>query len=1186
MPRSMSSYQRWFVAAGIAFLSAVSLLRAGTTGKITGIVRDQSGQPLPGVAVQISGLRLGGVTDADGRYFILQVPPGTHEVQANMVGYRTSITRDVLVGADRTTTLNFTLREETIEVEAVVVTAGRPPIEVDVTSSQTTVNSARVAEVPVNQMLDVLAYEPGVSIARDNELNIRGGGATQIRFQVDGLDRTDGLTNKPYTQLNQTLVAEVTLLTGGFNAEYGNVRSGMVNVVTKAGNERGPNRGWVSGVYSMTPTARKKHFGPGGYSEDQFDYRTALLSDANTVGATGAADPYGAIYWPNLYESTRTDTAFRRVWTAAPNTYKVFDGWASRVTNANATNRGAGVYGKGTRTKPWTADQIIEAWRYEANLNENVWGYSHEPDWSLDLSAGWGLPRKLGGIVIGYVTNKEMTITPALRPYYRDETFDVKLTLTPVDRLKWSFSYMHGTGVSTGNGTSSYDPEMAETAGSIGIGGDAVSLRTAGDLLGTVYMSKGSYGNNRLNLSYNSFLDATFWQWGTALTYTISPATFATAAFGQTHTEYELVRDWPRADISDFSTTGTYKPSSTFSYRAWLQMFALSWSDVNGDGRGDLPNDLNDALTPGRAFLEYPYGFPSAYKSVPSQTVYVNRQFVFAPGDTARVVSPQGWVQEGYYDLSGTFWLGEGGQQYMTSHAVQTAARADITHAMGSHTLKTGAEYLLADLEYHAEEASRIIGSRSNSNYRDYGGKFPASQPSILGIFLQDKFESQGMVMNFGLRAERFDGGAPVFMPDMIYDTRLFSPNNGKYWFDSLCVANGWNVNDPAWGALPGSIGEAWSKFEKNGILDKFPMPYDVVAALPQRPAKAHWRLAPRFGISHPVSVRTKFFFNYGIFYSMAKPAQMYGLGEHDGRTGALGRFEQLYYPELRPAKTTMYEVGFEQVLPFSFVFKTTGYAKYNVDQVTGVQIHAGATDSYRTYRNANYQDIRGLEMKLARNGRFVSGWATYQIIATRSGQTGLTDLYQNPTMNVYYTPLVTTNSPANNIAASVRVGTPVEWGLLTGGWGASIIGRYNENTGEVIYNPNNQPRRELPPEWIMRGRDYWGADLKFTKDVAIGRQRRASVYLDVTNFLNRKYLNGTYMNGNDYLAYVVERRAQGEKDLRVGDPSTWDALTQPYRIRKADGTYTQWKAPISPRTDWIMFLYPRAYRAGIRFDL
>jgi len=129
-------------------------------------------------------------------------------------------------------------------------------------------------------------------------------------------------------------------------------------------------------------------------------------------------------------------------------------------------------------------------------------------------------------------------------------------------------------------------------------------------------------------------------------------------------------------------------------------------------------------------------------------------------------------------------------------------------------------------------------------------------------------------------------------------------------------------------------------------------------------------------------------------------------------------------------------------------------------------------------------------------------------------------------------------------------------------------------------------PRRELPPEYVLRGRDSWGTSAKFTKDALVGRNRRISVYLDISNLFNRKYLNGTYMNGGEYLSYIVERRAQGETDLRVGDPSTWDALTKPYRIKRADGTYTAWKAPISPRTDWLGFLSPRAYRAGIRFDL
>ncbi len=1189
MVRSTPSFRRWFFFAAALVLSSVPFLRAGTTGKITGTVRQSGGQPIPGVAVQISGLRLGGITDAEGRYFILQVPPGVHEVQASMVGFRTSVAQNVGVSADRTTTLNFTLQEETIEVEAVVVTAGRPPIEADVTSSQTTVNARRVAEIPVNQMLDVLAYEPGVSLSRDTELNIRGGGATQVRFQVDGLDRTDGLTNKPYTQLNQTLVAEVTLLTGGFNAEYGNVRSGMVNVVTKDGTERGVGRGWVSGVYSGTPTARKKHFGPGAYDEAQFDYYTVMQSDSSTHGPTGAADPYGAIYWPNLYESTRNDTAFRRVWTAAPNMYKVFDGWNARVTAANANNRGAGVYGKGTRTKPWTAAQMIEAWRYETNLNEGVWGYSNKPDWSLDIAAGWGLPHKLGGIVVGYVTNKEMTVVPALRPYYIDQTFDVKLTLTPIDRLKWSFSYMRGTSESTGNGTAGYDPEMASTAGAVAIGSDPVSFRTASDLLGTVNQSKTASGNNRLNLSFNSLLDGSFWQWGTALTYTLSQHTFATAAFGQTRSKWDLQRDMPRADINDFSPTGSYRPPSTFSYGAWLLMLIplSDWSDINGDGTPDRPTSAEDATAPGRAYMGNPYGYGAAYPFVPSRTVFVNRQMVFAPGDTAVVVSPQGWAQDGYFDLSGTFWLGEGGTQWMTSNSVQTAVRGDVTHVIGDHTIKAGAEFLLSDLEYHTEQDARLLGSRFSVNYRDYGGKFPAARPNILGVFLQDKFESQGLIMNYGLRLERFDGGAPYYMPDLIYDDRLYSPLHGKYWFDSLLVARGWNVNDPAWGPLPGNQYEAWTKFVKNGVPEQFPMPWDVMNALPQRDAKAHWRLAPRFGISHPVSDRTKFFFNYGIFYSMAKPAHMYGTGLHDARIGGGGgRFEHMFNPELRPARTTSYEVGFEHLFPLNFVLKTTGYTKANVDQVTGLQVRTGSGDGYRIYRNANYQDIRGLEIKLSRNGRFVSGWATYQIIATRSGQTGLEELRQNIAASSYYTPLVSTNSPADVVMASVRVGTPLEWGLLRGGWGASIVQTYSESTGEILYNPNAVPRRELPPEYVLRGRDSWGTSAKLTKDISLGRQRHVSLYLDINNLFNRKYLNGTYMNGNDYLAYIVERRAQGETDLRVGDPSTWDALTQPYRVKKADGTYTAWKAPISPRTDWLMFLYPRSYRAGVRFDL
>ncbi|HOS66271.1 MAG TPA: carboxypeptidase regulatory-like domain-containing protein, partial [Candidatus Latescibacteria bacterium] len=152
---------------------------AGTTGKITGTVKTSDGTPLPGVAIEVVGLRLGAMTDADGRYLILLVPPGECAVRASMMGFRPVITQNVEVSSDRTTTVNFTLREEAIEVAPLVVTAGRPNIEVDVTSSQTTVDARRVAEIPVGKMLDALGYEPGVSVARDNELSIRGGGPSE-----------------------------------------------------------------------------------------------------------------------------------------------------------------------------------------------------------------------------------------------------------------------------------------------------------------------------------------------------------------------------------------------------------------------------------------------------------------------------------------------------------------------------------------------------------------------------------------------------------------------------------------------------------------------------------------------------------------------------------------------------------------------------------------------------------------------------------------------------------------------------------------------------------------------------------------------------------------------------------------------------------------------------------------------
>ena len=283
------------------------------------------------------------------------------------------------------------------------------------TSSQTTIDAQRVSEAPVGKMLDYLSYEPGVGVNANNELSIRGGGPSEIRFQVDGVDRTDALTGNAYTQLNQTLVSEVQVLTGGFNAEYGNVRAGMVNAVLKDGTERGRGPGWsapwFSGVGAYAP-AQRKHFGPGAYDEDQYDYRMMLASNDTMQhynSRTGVADAfkYGQVYWPLMYAQTATAAQFNNV-NSVDNTgaknYKnprssvnlIFEGWQETIGEDQRVERQEGRVREEGLVTP---DELRQAWEWEANMNERVWQYGDEPDRNFSISTGWALPNKLGGLV-------------------------------------------------------------------------------------------------------------------------------------------------------------------------------------------------------------------------------------------------------------------------------------------------------------------------------------------------------------------------------------------------------------------------------------------------------------------------------------------------------------------------------------------------------------------------------------------------------------------------------------------------------------------------------------------------------------------------------------------------------------------------------------------------------------------
>jgi outer membrane receptor protein involved in Fe transport len=205
---------------------------AGTTGKVSGRVLDDKGQPVAGANVTIPAARVGAMSDLEGRYVILNVPAGTHELKASLLGYQAVTVQNVLVSADQTTSLDLRLTETALELEEVVITAERPVVNLNLTSNLATVSRQEIETLPVQELQDIVNLQAGVV-----EGHFRGGRIGEVQYQVDGVTVNDPYTNQSGIKLDRSLLEEVQVVSGTFDAEYGQAMSGVVNAVLKRGSE-------------------------------------------------------------------------------------------------------------------------------------------------------------------------------------------------------------------------------------------------------------------------------------------------------------------------------------------------------------------------------------------------------------------------------------------------------------------------------------------------------------------------------------------------------------------------------------------------------------------------------------------------------------------------------------------------------------------------------------------------------------------------------------------------------------------------------------------------------------------------------------------------------------------------------------------------------------------------------------
>src|SRR3970282_1637927 len=139
-------YHKYFLL--LIFICFYSLPVIAQTGKLSGKVTDENGEPLIGANVLIDGTNQGAATDFEGYYSILNIRPGTHTVNFRYIGYQSKIIQNIIINADKTTSIDVTLNSEIIEGETVTIVAEKPIVEFNQTSSVKNISSGDIESLP------------------------------------------------------------------------------------------------------------------------------------------------------------------------------------------------------------------------------------------------------------------------------------------------------------------------------------------------------------------------------------------------------------------------------------------------------------------------------------------------------------------------------------------------------------------------------------------------------------------------------------------------------------------------------------------------------------------------------------------------------------------------------------------------------------------------------------------------------------------------------------------------------------------------------------------------------------------------------------------------------------------------------------------------------------------------------
>jgi hypothetical protein len=404
--------------------------------------------------------------------------------------------------------------------------------------------------------------------------------------------------------------------------------------------------------------------------------------------------------------------------------------------------------------------------------------------------------------------------------------------------------------------------------------------------------------------------------------------------------------------------------------------------------------------------------------------------------------------------------------------------------------------------------------------------------PIRLGAYVLDKLEFEGLVLNAGIRYDMYNVNGEWY--DLTpYDTLL----NAVYGFGLDTLAN-------------------------------------------YRKTQSIHSVNPRIGISHPISVNSKLYFNYGHFSSMPTATYLYIVD----RYGDGGNIQRLGNPELPFSKTIMYELGYEHSFFDRWLAKIAAFYNDTKNQETwtsyiGLGSGKGKTN-YRLAESRAYRDVSGFELTLKKMGTFVSGFVNYTYQLYSSGAFGIPNVKEeyetNPALlenDLKSNPVEYYPYPAPYARANIILKTPREFSfsglspMITGGWTLSMLARWSDGgySSRTAYSRVTLPEDNTifyPFEW----KDSWGCDLRASKIFPVNNVN-VKIYLDIDNVFNIKNLSSTGSTGaidwqDNYINSLHLFWEEGifHGDDKIGDYNTYGEFVP---IESYDNIYSQVSKPL-----------------------